>query len=620
MLKLFRNKKRIRLVGFIASFLFVTLAFSVQTKAEINITVDREFIISSQGEMQVTENEQLVNNFSDRYIPGGTERRYYFVISAQATDERKAMAERIYNSLELTLNGQKIDYERVQEGNDYGIKYFLRQRLNPHGKQTVVVRYTHPELGERTGGLLDAYIPAFANDFKFKLDNSVYSYTTKLKIPSNSGTESIVSVTPLSKFVEGEFDVYVFDQESLRGRFVWVQRGQQQVYKFQLTQALLPTQRTGSGGINEYQIILPRDIRELNVQQQVYFQEITPNPIALSEDKEGNLIGIFQTAADQEQQVVISGYALLSYLPKLDLTQAGTISEFPTKLTNYSSYTQPAEYWEAAAPAINDFAEKSVVQEQDVYKVMNNLYQAVIDRIDYSEVKRFGLNERQGALHTLQGGAAVCMEYSDLYLTLLRNRGIATRAVFGYGFDSRLGTANQEAHQWVQVYLPSYQQWVSVDVTWGESGNKVIGGDLNHFYTHVASKDPNTPAVLSRVALGNNDSNLVGPTLTVSVMAEIPAEEKEGLLTEAELLAKYPQRQLDDPQYLFNYLLNKYSTTITNLFNNPQQIDAQGWFLLLLGLVILLTFAGMIFNTLKRVTTRKQMKQDINPHLSTEHL
>ena len=55
------------------------------------------------------------------------------------------------------------------------------------------------------------------------------------------------------------------------------------------------------------------------------------------------------------------------------------------------------------------------------------------------------------------------MEYSDLFLTLARAQGIPARAAFGYGYDARIGENQQDAHQWVQVYLPGMKEWLSID-------------------------------------------------------------------------------------------------------------------------------------------------------------
>jgi transglutaminase-like putative cysteine protease len=581
------------------TILFAVLATgTAEAEAQIDIEVNREFTLSKQGVMTVTETESLTNRFDDRFLPGGSARDYFFVISAQDPDDRQRVADAIYNSTSVALNGEAIDFEKIRQGDNYGVRYFLRTRLNPSERQNILIRYIHPELGEKVGGLLDAYIPAFSEEFQFELNNTNYTYRTTLRIPEGVGDENIVSVEPLSKFNENGFDVYVFNQDSLIGKFVWVQRGSQQVYDFKISQTVLPTDEFDTGNVNEYKMVIPRDINEVKVRQTVYLTNIEPEPYAVTVDNEGNILGIFRLPAHEQREIVIEGYALLENKGESSLTPAGSLDMIDQN--RFSKYLQPAEFWEVYNEQIEAEARSIVGNEGDVFDILTEVYVSVIDSIDYSQVKRFGLNERRGALATLNGGSAVCMEYSDLYLTLLRNRGVPARAVFGYGYDSRLPADSQEPHQWVQAYLPEQANWISVDVTWGESGPQVIGGDLNHFYTHVAAVDPNTPSVLSRLAVGQVDAELLGPELEINVLAELPEEIEDNSSSIAQLLEEYPNTDSSDRDYYVTVLRSKYSATLNNLVTNPNRIDTQGWFLLAATALILLVFVSVAIKVSKK--------------------
>jgi hypothetical protein len=279
-------------------------------------------------------------------------------------------------------------------------------------------------------------------------------------------------------------------------------------------------------------------------------------------------------------------------------------------------YLQPAEYWEVNAPAIKQVAAAEANGEDDIYKLVSNVYKSTVDSIDYSEVKKFGINQRQGALTTLEGGAAVCMEYSDLYLTKLRALGVPARATFGYGYDSKLGSDSQEAHQWVQVYFPKFQKWVSVDVTWGESGVDILGGDLNHFYTHVAHEDPNTPSVLTRLSLSQSDVELSSPRYELEVVDNLPSDSGAGndtgneadmnLMTTEALLSAYRQEKTgaSSDNYYLAALLNKYMASFYSLFTNPEVIDTQGWVMILGTFAIILG----VFLAVVRLIVRDKKK------------
>jgi hypothetical protein len=175
---------------------------------------------------------------------------------------------------------------------------------------------------------------------------------------------------------------------------------------------------------------------------------------------------------------------------------------------------------------------------EGIYNISKNLYDFVINKIDYSQVKRFGVNERQGALATLRNGSGVCMEYSDLFLTLSRAQGIPAKAVFGYGFDPMISNTNQEAHQWVQVLIPGSGKWLDLDVTWGESGDAAVGGYLNHFYTHIASVAPDQNSEVIVTGLAIKDNKLELPKYDITAKESMPTTGK--YQTSAELITKYP--------------------------------------------------------------------------------
>lgn len=577
------------------------LLFGERIEAQIAVNVEREFTLDLEGRMQVVERETLRNNFGDRFIPGGTARRYNLVISAQEEAERAEVAEAIYSSLDVKVSGQRVNISRINEGGSYGFDYQIN-RLNPGSTIPIEISYYHPELGARVGGLLDAYIPAFSEDFQFSNGNTDYTYSTILKIPEQAGTEGVISVEPTNQFSSGGFDIYEFSQDSLVGKYVWVQRGSTQVYKFTITQPLLPTTERANGDLNEYEVIIPRDIVELNIEQQIFFTEIKPGPVAINQDIDGNLVAIFQVPADERVDVVIAGYARLTLREKRDIDSAGTVADVEGSLEDAERYLAPAEFWEVSHPEIEARAEELVGDTADVTPIVQTVYRDVVDSIDYSQVKRFGLNERQGALRTLQGGAAVCMEYSDLYLTLLRNRGVPARAAFGYGYDSRLPEDEQEAHQWVQVFLPNEGKWIGVDVTWGETGNEVIGGDLNHFYTHVATVEPNNPPVLSRLSLaGAAGGDLEGPRFSIEALAEIPAGVEEESLTQAEVLELYPSRESDQVSFFTSSLLSKYTSTWANIFTEPARIDAQGWGMVIATAIVLLIMVRLLYSLISQI-------------------
>ncbi|MDQ6986169.1 MAG: transglutaminase-like domain-containing protein, partial [Candidatus Dojkabacteria bacterium] len=236
-----------------------------------------------------------------------------------------------------------------------------------------------------------------------------------------------------------------------------------------------------------------------------------------------------------------SGDATQRQDPNFNINEATTILDIPTSLIN--KYTEPAEYWEVNDPQIMSTALDLKGTKTNTGEIVNQTYNFVVDRIDYSFVKKYGINERQGAKATLNGGAAVCMEYADLFITLMRAQGIPARAAYGYGYSSldfESRSENRINHQWAEVYLPGLDTWINVDTTWGDFGTTLVGGDLNHFYSHVSSIDPNTPSLLQTSYFGNI-GDIPEREMDIKLLRDV--EIKASFDSSDELLRKYKEKE-----------------------------------------------------------------------------
>lgn len=87
---------------------------------------------------------------------------------------------------------------------------------------------------------------------------------------------------------------------------------------------------------------------------------------------------------------------------------------------------------------------------------------------------RYKRNEAIGAARVLEAGVGKCMDYSDLFVALLRANGIPARSVFGYvAFTAH----DNPLHAWPEVYL-CRQGWVRFDPTAGHS--EIVPDGLNY--------------------------------------------------------------------------------------------------------------------------------------------
>ena len=565
--------KRLILTTILSLGIFLLLQIGAEA-ATISVDIDRTYTVVEKGDKVRVEEIRTVKNItSDKIITAFNNSETFTITPLYSNNDSLEVVEEMSSSARVFgENSEELNTTLSFENDIAEIKVNYPRNLNPGDSYRFAFRYTNTQLAQKSGALNDIFLQSFKDDIKFETNDYISTYKTTIKIPSSFPEVNFVTPNPVEQFTQDGFDWYRFDQQDLVGNFVWIQRGIVQYYEFEITQELPRTETSNTGNKNEFRMILPRNLEGIKTTQDVYYSEITPEPKYVETDTDGNIVGVFEVLSNVQQTVKLKGYALVSVDNETPIENAGDISLLSDSLG--PQYTSAAEFWEVNS---SDIIAKSVElkgDSTDIHTIIADTYEFIVDSIDYSEIKRFGINERQGALKTLNGGAAVCMEYSDLYITLLRAQGIPARAAFGYGYDSKDPADQQELHQWVQVYYPAQNKWLNVDPTWGESGPALIGGDMNHFLTHVASLDPNTPATLSARTYGSV-SNLEEVNFSINVREEVP--DISNMIAASSLVDLYPKQDENSileatGDYFFRLRsgLNSISTEGINLSNGSQ--------------------------------------------------
>ncbi len=527
-------------------YLFIILAvpvmltfFSIKVKAAIiNKQYDRVYEAQDDS-VKVTETKTINITQSSWYIPAGTEESFIIFNPFKGDPKQSNKLQKTLNSISIIDSyGIKLSYESQKTSGD-NLQIIIRfpSNINYGNSYKVTLSYISYGLLIKSGAIRDFYIPAFSKDYVFESGNSKETVTTEAKIPTNFG-EINFTAPEVGIKKSNNFWVVDYNQEQLVGETGWIQIGKTQYYSFDLKQPYTPS-TTIPFPYNTYKIILPRNIKSGHINQKVYFTKLDPEPTTVYEDSDGNLIAEFRVPSNASGTIEVKGYGILDQNLKLNPNDSGNLSdvnksEFQTDLAN-------AKYWESAAIQIQQAANTIKGSETNVYNLVDKTYKFVVDKIDYDNVKRFGLNQRQGALATLQNGSGVCMEYSDLFIALMRAMGVPARGAFGHAYSAIDYLSTQDNtinHQWAEVYVPGINSWIPVDTTWGENGPAVIGGDLNHFYTHVASVDPNTPSSTEVSFYGSLD---VPQREDDIEPADSAVTKTKNAMTEDDLIQKYPK-------------------------------------------------------------------------------
>lgn len=592
--------------------IFFALGFLLNTKVNAKIiekTYDRVYDVKDDH-IEITETKAISVTENNFFIQAGAEESFTIFNPVQDDPDAQSKAEQTLSSIVLTDgSGNNLSFtsDTTATGN-----LIIKTKINTgiYSGQTYTIRLKYSSYGLiiKSGALRDMYVPAFAKTYVFEDEQSVEKVTTKVVIPKSLG--DINFIRPVANIQQdGSNNVINFTQEDLTGATAWIQIGTTQYYTFNIEQPYIATSSIPIV-YNQYKIILPRDIISGPITQKVFFTGIIPEPFSTEVDSDGNLTATFRVPVNEEGVIKVSGYAVLTQNNSVDFVNSGNIDEISSELITQN--TSAAKYWESDSSEIEDLAKTLKGNETNVYNLVESAYQYVVGKIDYSEVKKFGLNQRQGALATLQGGAAVCMEYSDLFIAILRAMGIPARAAFGSGYsalDGLTSSTNTVNHQWAEVYIPSIKSWVGVDTTWGENGDTLIGGDLNHFYTHVASVDPETPSSTEAVLYGRGGT-FKDRTINVAAQSTEPTEDS---LSEEQLTARYPTKQGSDNflenvltgASLFFYNINKSINSFLSTIGVSSDLYLAVKIIFVVLLFTLVILVRVIIKRRKKVTTYK---------------
>lgn len=513
------KKLPLQLLTFVLLALLIIPLFRTKAYAsDFLITINRTYTYEPEQELIHIEETRNIQSFSNAYYIKQDSTESFVIqnfkegVSQEELDIKK-------NSISVSSPTYgELSHKVEQQGDELIVTARYPTDVTADKSVSFTLEYDSNELIENIGKITNIYIPGFKEDqedITINPENGLsteVSYNTILKIPQNEDLVIHSAPEPTKIYNDSGFKVYEYSTDILKGKSVWYQMGNEQLYFFKIVQPTTKTDNLTPENINflsknEYQVVLPREYEETN--QKVYFSKLDPYPNEIFTDNEGNLIAKFLVDANKSSQIVIEGYITINLnknsedYPK-DVPSNVDISEINT-FSDVDKYLQPSEYWEVDNSQIQDKAQELKGDKSNIMEILKADYKFIIESIDYDDFKFGDANTRQGAVATLNGGNSVCMEYSDLLIAISRAQGIPARAAYGYGFDPKLAADNQEEHQWVQVWIPDYG-WLTIDPTWGETGREFFGKDIDHVLWYVAAEHPNIPAPIEVLSSTKNVS------------------------------------------------------------------------------------------------------------------
>jgi len=485
-------------VVLIVTFLFLVLpseTFAGPNKVKLDLSYI--YTVNSLGKLNIEISSKYTNE-SPGYLvtfPNKSEFLLYALKKYENKEDLIKSLDSQLNSLKINLNNTPVTYTVDKKEDEYNVSFNIIKQIPYKQSLTVTKKYENIDLIEHIGSIYNIYVPESPQISAETLSNFNISLTTKLIISKDLG--------PIN-FSTGEYKddgkTYVFDLSSKENskKTHLIQIGSSQTWKFKLLQKV-DTKNSDNLNLIKYELELPHNDASLN--QEVFFSSFIPLPEEVVSDPEGNLKAIYYLDSSVSE-IVVEGFSILN--------KENNISD--TFIPDKTKYTSPEIYWESDDPLILN--ETSKFKSTSNTDKLSETYDFVVGKVDYDNLKLGINNVRQGAVATLKNGSGVCMEYSDLLITLLRAQGIPARAVFGYGYDPTKKNTLPEKHQWVQAYIEG-TGWVSLDPTWGNTSRRFIGSDFDHFSWFYSTTNVDTPPEGIRLGTTTTDTTFNNPDIFI---------------------------------------------------------------------------------------------------------
>ncbi len=452
----FFNKLRLLLLLFFASLPLFFPKFILASE-DFETSYQVRYQINTDGTARVSQDISLTNKLSNVYAT-------QYTLNFQAIEITNIKANDELGPLEV---------ETSHTGDATYITLKFNQEVVGTGKTlNFSLTYDALDLVTRTGRVWEITIPKLVN--VDKIDN----YQLQLAIPISFGEPAYISPSPISSSQENNYQVHNFTKNQIAQAGIKAAFGEFQVFDFILNYQLM------NKGIRPttMEIALPPD----TAFQKVYYQSLEPKPNNVRVDEDGNWLASYSLSSNQRLNIETVGKVKVFSQPQKDFYQ--------TDLTTLQKNLGDQEHW----PVYNSLIQEAAQE----FKTVEEVYNFVVDYLSYDFERVRQDVERQGALIALEKPEqAICMEFTDLFITLSRAIGVPAREINGYAYTTNpklrpLSLLVDVLHSWPEYWNDEKKIWVPVDPTW----EKTTGGvdyfnktDLNHFAFAIHGVDSQLP-------------------------------------------------------------------------------------------------------------------------------
>jgi len=390
---------------------------------------------------------------------------------------------------------------------------FNQQVAGIDKSQTFTLKFRSTDFATKNGKTWEVDLPRIPDS------SNINNYNLILQVPASFGEPTSIAPGPKSQTLGYDTLSFTFNKELLGKSGVSLNFGTTQVFDFNLkyhleNNSLIPVMTS---------VVLPPDTKY----QDILISRISPEPLNVTIDDDGNYLAWYQLSRRSKQNVNISGSAKLYIKAKEKQVETLTSAQ-------KSMFTKTDQYWEKDNPGVlaaiaEVFKEGTPKSNRDKARL---IYSYIVNTLKYntSRLNDQGI-ERLGAVTALNNrDQAVCMEFTDLFVAMTRASGVPSRELDGFGYSQNrnlrpLSLSKNLLHAWPE-YFDEQKGWVMVDPTWENTSGGVDyfnKFDLNHLVLAIKGVSSKTPYTSDDVNVTLSEDDFLGkPNLDISV--SIPEE------------------------------------------------------------------------------------------------
>jgi len=389
--------------------------------------------------------------------------------------------------------------------------YITPKIITDEDKTKIELEFSNPAVGKNS---VNTFFLNFDQANLFKVNGKVWEVV--LPVIENKENESYKVIVNLPETTNKKISISKPKPDLITGnKIIWNDPntktiyavfGDSQVYQAELTYHLKNYQI--------YPIFTEVAFPPETANQKIFLQSINLPPESVRIDEDGNYLGKYFLKPLETKTIIYK-----SLIEVYSKTRDESTPYFRSMINNQKNYLLTAEkYWQ--------------INKIDLIKNINNpkeIYDFVTNNLKYNYNKVNSDNKRLGADIVLSNpDQAVCLEFSDLFIGIAREKGIYSREVEGYGFslDPKLqpiSLSSDILHAWPEYFDTKTKTWISIDPTWeNTSGIDYFSSfDLNHIVFVIHGKNSSYPLAAGMYKTENSRDVLIKPTI------DSPIEKKE---------------------------------------------------------------------------------------------